>query len=143
MSEFPIKPFDSDVGRVILHRLEDEEIIWLTTVDGTGCPQPRPVWFHWNGQTVMILSQAQGAKVRHILRHPKVSLNFNTDPGGGDVGVILGDAQISNDPMDPARITEYLRKYQMGIENLGMTFEQMLTGYPVVILVLPTRVRGF
>jgi hypothetical protein len=31
-------------GQRVAQRLEEERVIWLTTVDGQGIPQPRPVW---------------------------------------------------------------------------------------------------
>lgn len=136
-------PFDSQIGRTILHRLEVEEIIWLTTVDASGMPQPRPVWFHWDGETILIYSQKAGAKVRHLRRNPKAALNFNTDPDGGDVGVILGLAGIAAQPVSAERMETYLQKYRVGLQNLGMTFEQFVQDYPVAILVHPLKVRGF
>lgn len=136
-------PFEQPIGPMILARLRDEEIIWLTTVDANWMPQPRPVWFHWDGENVLILSQKQAAKVRHIERSSKVSLNFNTTPDGGDVGVILGEARVSIAPVDSERLKEYVQKYRIGIENLGMSIEQMLGEYPIWILVYPLRVRGF
>lgn len=60
--------FNSKIGRTIKRRLKQEQIIWLTTVDAHETPQPRPVWFHWDGETVLIFSQSAGAKVRH---HPQ------------------------------------------------------------------------
>jgi PPOX class probable F420-dependent enzyme len=134
--------FNSDIGKTILLRLRDEEIIWLTTVDKSGRPQPRPVWFHWDGETVMILSRAKAAKVGHIQRNPAVALNFNTDEEGGSVGVILGEAQVAPG-MSDERKQAYLGKYQAGIRDLGLSPEQMLGEYSVVILVKPTSVRGF
>jgi PPOX class probable F420-dependent enzyme len=72
------------------------KIIWLITVDADNRPQPRPVWFHWDGETVLIFSESNKAKLRHIARNPKVSLNFNTDEDGGDVAVLDSDENIGN-----------------------------------------------
>jgi PPOX class probable F420-dependent enzyme len=134
--------FSSAIGQKILRRLRDEEVVWLTTVDSSQRPQPRPVWFHWNGETLLILSQAQAAKNRHIARNPAIALNFNTDEFGGDVAVVLGLAQITPPPPDE-RYQAYFQKYQAGIRDLGSTFEQLRTDYPVAILITPTDIRGF
>jgi PPOX class probable F420-dependent enzyme len=80
---------NTEFGHRVQNRLEQEPVIWLTTVDSKGSPQPRPVWFHWDGETVLIYSQAEGAKVRHIKHNPHVALNLNSTPDGGDV-VVLG-----------------------------------------------------
>ena len=46
----PSTPF----GERIARRLREEHLIWLTTVDAFGTPQPNPVWFLWDGDTVLI-----------------------------------------------------------------------------------------
>jgi PPOX class probable F420-dependent enzyme len=134
--------FDSSIGRKVKRRLRQEQIIWLTTVDSHSAPQPRPVWFHWDGQTVLIFSQPTAAKVRHIAHNPRVALNFNTDADGGDVGVLIGDAQVAQEPVPPGRIKAYLRKYREGIKSIGMTPESLQEAYRVAILVAPRTVRG-
>ena len=134
--------FDSSIGRTIKRRLRQEQIIWLTTVDSHSAPQPRPVWFHWDGQTVLIFSQPTAAKVRHIAHNPRVALNFNTDADGGDVGVLIGDALISREPPPPNRVKSYARKYKEGIKSLGMTPATLQAEYSVAILVTPKAVRG-
>jgi len=134
--------YSTELGKKILRRLRDEEVIWLTTVDRYNRPQPRPVWFHWDGETLLIFSRPTGAKNRHITRNPSVALNFNTDEFGGDVAVILGEAELVPPP-EPGRYQAYLDKYQAGIQDLGMDFDQMKTDYPVAILVKPVAIRGF
>jgi PPOX class probable F420-dependent enzyme len=135
--------FNSPIGRKVKRRLRQEQIIWLTTVDSHNTPQPRPVWFHWDGETVLIFSQTGAAKLRHIAHNPRVALNFNTDHDGGSVGVLIGDACIQQEPPPPNRVKAYLRKYKEGIKDIGMTAASLQIAYPVVILVAPQTVRGF
>jgi len=134
--------FNSPIGRKVKRRLRQEQIIWLTTVSSQNTPQPRPVWFHWDGQTVLIFSQANAAKVRHIAHNPKVALNFNTDEEGGDVGVLIGDALILQEPPPPNRVKAYLRRYKDGIKGLGMSAAALQDTFSVAILVTPRAVRG-
>jgi PPOX class probable F420-dependent enzyme len=134
--------FDSRIGRTIKRRLRQEQVIWLTTVDSRGTPQPRPVWFHWDGQTVLIFSQPTAAKVRHIAHNTRVALNFNTDADGGDVGVLIGEAQVAQAPIPRERIKAYLRKYREGIKGIDMTPESLQEAYRVALLVTPQSVRG-
>jgi PPOX class probable F420-dependent enzyme len=135
--------FNSPLGQVIERRLCQEQVIWLTTVDAHLTPQPRPVWFHWDGETVLIFSQADAAKVRHVSRNPRVALNFNTNAGGGQVGVLIGEARLVAEPLDPQRLEAYTIKYAQGIRDLGMTPESMLAEYRVVLLVTLLEMRGF
>ena len=72
-------------GRLVERRLREEEVIWLTTVRRDGQPQPIPVWFLWDGETILIYSRPDQQKVRNIRHNPKVSLHFNTDEYGDSV----------------------------------------------------------
>lgn len=132
----------SRFGRHVNRRLRREQIVWLTTIDAHGTPQPRPVWFHWDGETILIFSERDKAKLRHIRRNPRVALNFNTDEEGGDVAVIVGEAKILKKPA-PNRVKAYLRKYGQGIKSLDMTMAEFRGAYTVPILVTPRAMRGF
>src|SRR3989440_6579610 len=105
----PSTPFGERVAR----RLRDEPLIWLTTVDTKGTPQPTPVWFLWDEatSTFLIYSQAQAKRFTHIQQNPRVALNLDGDGKGGDIIVITGQAQVSpNDP--PAyQVPAYVEKY--------------------------------
>ena len=115
----------------------------MTTVDSHNTPQPRPVWFHWDGETILIFSERQKAKLRHIAGNPRVALNFNTDEDGGDVAVLTGNARILDEPPDPNRVKTYLRKYRASIKDLGMTIKEFSDAYAVPILVTPQSMSGF
>ena len=134
---------ETEFGKRVGKRLEEEQVIWLITVDSEGGPQPRPVWFHWDGKTVLIFSQAEAAKVRHIRRNPRVALNFNCTPDGGDVMVLLGEAQVLTEKVSAGRWEDYLRKYREGIRDIGMTPQSFEAEYRVPILVKVTALRGF
>jgi PPOX class probable F420-dependent enzyme len=133
---------NSRFGRHVDRRLRQEQIIWLTTVDEQNTPQPRPVWFHWDGQTVLIFSEKGKAKLRHIARNPRVSLNFNTDEDGGDVAVFIGEAKILDEPPSQDRMESYLKRYTKGIKSLDMTVDEFKAAYSVPILVTAQRMRG-
>lgn len=135
--------FDSRLGRKALRWLKREQIVWLTSVDDQGRPQPRPVWFHWNGEDVLIFSQPKAAKVRQIAARTAVALNFNSDELGNEVVVLLGEARRPGKPIAPERMKAYLRKYRGGIVNLEMTPASFHAAYSIPIIVRPTALRGF
>jgi PPOX class probable F420-dependent enzyme len=135
--------FNTRFGRHVNRRLREEQIIWLTTVDAENTPQPRPVWFHWDGRTVLIFSEPQKAKLRHLARNPRVALNFNTDDEGGDVVVLIGEARVLDERPPPNRVKAYLRKYAKGIKSLDMTADQFRDAYSVPIVITPQSMRGF
>lgn len=133
----------SEFGQRVERRLREEQIIWLVTVDASGTPQPSPVWFYWDGSTVLIFSQPNVPKIKNITAHPRVALHFNATADGEDVVVLLGDARI--DPQAPHvhENESYVQKYREGIQGLGMTPEQMGQTYSTAIHVTPTKLRGF
>lgn len=133
----------SEFGKRVARRLREEQVIWLTTVAPDGSPQPRPVWFLWDGERLLIYSQKNAYKVTHIVRNPAVALNFNSDAEGGDVVVMPGQAEIAPSYPHGDQVPAYLEKYATGIASLGSTPEQFAEEYSVAILVTPTRLRGF
>ncbi len=69
-------------GRKAKRHLRQEYVVWLTTIGADLSPQPRPVWFIWDGAAFLFFSQPHAHKVRHIKAHPQVALHFNTDASG-------------------------------------------------------------
>ena len=134
--------FNDELGQRTLHRLQVEDVIWLTTVSPRGVPQPRPVWFVWDGATLILYSSPQAKKIAHISHNPNVALHFNTDAGGEDIQVILGQAQIDvNAP--PSNLNgAYHTKYHAGILSLGMDEAKYSAIFSVAVRVTPTRLRG-
>ena len=135
--------FDSPLGRKALRKLKREQIVWLTSVDHRQRPQPRPVWFHWDGADVLIFSQPGAAKVRQSAARPDVALHFNSDESGSEVVVLLGEARRVREAIPPERMKAYLRKYRSGIVDLEMTPATFQAGYSVAFVVTPTHLRGF
>ena len=133
---------NSEFGARVQRRLRDEELAWLTTVDGSGTPRSVPVWFHWDGETVLIFSEPGQLKVRNIERNPRVSLHLQAAADGGDVITLTGDARIDTATPVLADYPDYLEKYRTGIKRIGLTPEQMLAQYSTVIRITPDRVSG-
>ena len=134
--------FSGELGERVLQRLEHEIVIWLTTVSRDGTPQPNPVWFLWNGETFLIYSQPDAAKVHNITRSPKVSLHFEgADVVGGDVIVLTGEARVD---LHTGSIPQaYRQKYKEGLKIFGYTWDQMQAEYSAAIFIKPTKYRGF
>ena len=124
--------------------LKSEYVIWLTTVDANGVPQPRPVWFVWDQDSFLIFSQPKAHKVQHIKKNNSVALHFNTDPlGDQNVVVYIGMASLDGSSMPANKVPAYLRKYRKGIKELGMTPESFSSEYSVAIRIKPSSLRGW
>jgi PPOX class probable F420-dependent enzyme len=118
--------------------LANDKIVWLTTVTPAGRPAPRPVWFVWDGTAVVIYSQQDVAKLKHIAGNDQVSLNFNCSPGGGDVVVISGRAELVPDAPLPSALPGLLDKYLEAIQAMGYT-QEWYDAYNTAIRVVPDR----
>ena len=134
----------SEFGGAVKRHLESQYVIWLTTVDATLTPQPRPVWFIWESDTFLVFSQPNAYKVKHIEEHPGVALHFNTDETGDrHVIIFTGEAVIDPDVPPAHAVPAYLEKYTSGILALDMTPEGFSNEYSVAIRIRPTHLRGW
>jgi PPOX class probable F420-dependent enzyme len=138
---FPLDPA-TPFGARVAQRLQAELVIWMTTVDPNGTPQPSPVWFYWDGDSFLIYSRANTARERNIARNPRVSLHFDSDGQGGNIVVFTGEASIDRAAPPVTATPGYLEKYRAHISRIGSTPERFSLGYPLPIRVRPTRVRG-
>jgi len=135
---------NSDFGRAVEKHLNEQYVIWLTTVDSSLAPQPRPVWFVWQEDSFLIFSQAKAHKIAHIEQNPKVAVNFNTDETGDKhVIVFTGEALIDTDCPPAHQVPAYIEKYKDGIAGLDMTPEGFSSEYSVAIRIRPAEVRGW
>jgi PPOX class probable F420-dependent enzyme len=134
--------FQGPVGKRILERLRNEQIIWLTTVTARGKPQPRPVWFIWDGYSIVIYTEQTSWKVAHLAVNPQVSLNFNSDEYGGDIHVLSGEAGIDSSAPLVKDNLPYISKYTEGISAINMDIESFSKRFDIALRVQVNRVRG-
>jgi PPOX class probable F420-dependent enzyme len=125
----------------LLSRLA-EPLAWLTTVTPTNRPAPRPIWFLYDGESITVFSQRDAAKIKHIKANPNVSLNFNTNAGGGDVHVISGKAEIV-EGIVPSTTPGFLKKYETMYERAGYDVASFDETYNLGIRITPERHWGF
>lgn len=134
----PSTPF----GARVLDRLKREPLAWLTTTGADGTPHPKPVWFLWDDETILVFSRPGTAKLRHIVRSPRVSFNFDGDGRGGDIIVITGTAAIESACPPADHLPAYVDKYHAGFLRIGMTAETFATAYSVAIRITPEKLSG-
>jgi PPOX class probable F420-dependent enzyme len=132
----------TEFGQRVSRRLEEEQIIWLTSVGTDGTPQPRPVWFIWDGETILIYSRPNTAKLRHIASNSRVALHFDGNRSGGDIVVFTGEAIITAGASPPDQNEPYLEKYAEGIKRINHTAATFARTYSVAIRITPNQLRG-
>ncbi len=132
---------DTSFGQRVRRRLEDEIVAWLTTVRSDGTPQASPIWFWWDGESILIYSKDNTARLRNLERSPAASFHFDGNGTGGDIVVLEGTVEVSDDPASP-EIPEYQEKYVREIPQIGHDPDSFALAYPVPIRFTPTRLRG-
>jgi len=112
-----------ELTQEVSSRLQSDHYAWLTTVAKSGQPVPRLVWFYLDGTDVIVYSQPDAAKVRHIRNQPRVSLNLDSDGRGSGIIVVGGTAAIAAENADPLQDERYRTKYAELAKQFGFTDE--------------------
>jgi PPOX class probable F420-dependent enzyme len=133
----------TEVGSRVAARLRDELVAWLVTVAPDGTPLPTPVWFGWDGETLLVYSQPDKPKLRHIAANPRVALALRTDELGNDLAVITGDATVDESAPAAFEVPHYVEKYRDEIARQGADPESFSGAYSVPIRIRPTRLRAW
>lgn len=124
-------------------RLDNDPIIWFTTVRRNGQPQTSPVWFLKVGNEVLIYSLPDTARIGNIESNPRVSLNLDGNGQGGAIVTIEGSARIDLTTPPASAVPEYLEKYRPFMERNGWTPDVFASRYSTPILVSLNRGRAW
>jgi len=119
--------------------LDSELVVWLSTVRPDGLPHLVPIWFSWDGETVLIASKPHAKKVANLQANPRVMLALGEPYEDFDVGLLEGVAEILDEPSAAALPASHLRKYRDQMEAIGLDPEEFLATYSLVIRIRPTR----
>jgi len=125
----------------VQRRLEDEVVIWMTTVSADGQPQTSVVWYWWDGSEFLIYSLDPATRLRNLAGNPHVSLNLDGNGRGGDVVTIEGIGSVDPTAPTAAEMVEYVTKYNRRMDRGWGGPEAFARKYPTAIRVQPTRVR--
>ncbi len=125
-------------GAHIAERLRDDLIVWLATVRPDGRPHLVPVWFLWDGETILIFSQPN-QKMRNLRANPNVALSLDGTVTGDDVVTIEGMAELPPRGTVTAELGPYAEKYAGKLREMGWTPKQMAQAYTEAIRITPTK----
>src|SRR2546429_2878207 len=141
---FQLPDQSTPFGERVARRLWDERLIWFTTVDAKGTPQPTPVWFLWDDatSTILIYSRSDARRLEHVQQNSRVALNFDGNGSGGDIIVITGQAQVSTDDPPADQLPTYVEKYRDFIARRYNTPENFASIYSVALRIHPVAIRG-
>jgi PPOX class probable F420-dependent enzyme len=133
----------TEKGARVDARLRDELVAWLVTVAPDGTPVPTPVWFLWDGDSMLVYSQPDKPKLRHIAANPRVAIAMRTDEHGDALVVITGEAAVDETAPPADALPAYVEKYGASIARLGSELEGFAGEYSVAIRIRPTKLRAW
>ena len=119
-------------------RWRNDLIVWLGSTRPDGRPHLVPVWFLWDGATVLFFTKPD-QKVRNLRQNPCVILALDDTKGGGDVAMLEGTAALLDEPAAAVAPPAYADKYAAAMSGMGMTVESMAAEYSQPIRITPTR----
>ena len=134
----------TDFGKRVKHRLEHEQVAWLTTVDGNGRPFPSPdlVLYEDDG-TLLIYSQPNKTKLRNIASNAAVVHQLQRGRAWRTMSSFSTARRSSTNPRIPPPITTPIwRSIDDGIASIDMTPESFSAEFSVPIRVILQKVRG-
>lgn len=131
-------------GKVADRRLRKDRIVWLTTTSADGTPQPNAVWFLWDGDTLLMYSIPNQAKLKNIARNPRVSMHLDSSKQGDSIVIVTGTAAVDHTALPLNKNRDYITKYRAEIERLGLgSASKMAKQYSVAVRITPEKLRGF
>lgn len=124
----------------IVRFLEQEPVVWLSTVRPDGGPHLVPTWFWWDGEALLVFSKPDAVKVRNLRANPLVMLALGEVEDDFDIGLVEARAELLDRPTEKVLPVAHLAKYADQLEAIGLTAAEYAATYSQVIRIVP---RGF
>ena len=122
----------------ILRFLEQEPVVWLSTVRPSGAPHLVPIWFSWDGEALLVFSKPDAQKVRNLRANPSVMLALGDAEDDFDIGLIEGRAELLDRPTAEVLPAALLEKYAEQLAAVGLDAAGYAATYTQVIRIVPT-----
>jgi PPOX class probable F420-dependent enzyme len=119
--------------------LRSESVVWMSTVNPDGTPHLVPIWFSWDGASVLIASKPNARKVANLRANPAVMLALGEPDDDFDVGMIQGVAELPTAPSSELLPGGHIAKYRRQMAAIGLSRDEFLATYSQVIRIRPTR----
>ncbi len=123
--------------------LEQEPVVWLSTVRPDGTPHIVPIWFFFDGADVLVFSKPHAQKVRNMRAHPAVMLGVGDPEDDFDVGLLEGRAELLSRPTSEVLPPAHLAKYADRLEAIGLSEAEYAETYSLAIRIVPDHYLGW
>jgi PPOX class probable F420-dependent enzyme len=132
----------TEFGARAARRLQDDLVVWMTTVNAKRAPVPSPVWFLSGDDDEVVVYSQLTQRIKNIASDPLVTLNFDGNGSGGDIVIFSGTARIDDTLPSADRNEAYVRKYGSQMGPLGFTPESFGVAYEAGLRIKLTALRG-
>ena len=122
--------------------LREPRIADLATVRPDGAPHVAPVWFHYDGDKVLVVAEPTAVKLRNIAHDPRVSLSIPTPDDPYRYVIVRGTAEVSDD--GPEELVRTMAIHYKGPEE-GERYAQRINRETTLrtITITPTKLIGW
>ena len=112
--------------------LAKEPVVWLSTVRPDGAPHLVPIWFTWDGTSLLVFSKPGAQKVRNLRANPVAMLALGEPEDDFDVALAEARVELFDGPATELP-DAHLAKYADRMAALGLSPEEFLATYSQVL----------
>ena len=127
----------------IVRFLEQEPVVWLSTVRADGDPHLVPIWFWWDGEALLVFSKPDSVKVRNLRANRSVMLALGDADDDFDIGLLHGRAELLEQPTRAVLPAAHLAKYATRLARIGVDADEYAATYSQVIRIVPDDYLGW
>lgn len=128
---------DTAARNRIARLLETEAVVWLSTTRPDGLPHLVPVWFWWDGQSVLVFSKPEAVKVRSLRENPALMLALGDPDADFDVGLLEARATVLSERVPVPE--PMFAKYADRMAAIGLDPSTFAETYRQAVRIAPTR----
>lgn len=123
----------------ICRALQRDDVIWLSSIRPDRRPHVLPVWFDWDGSSILVFSKPHAQKVRNLRLDPSVMIAIGAPGLDFDVELVEGNAELVPVATRELMPESFASKYRALMENGGITSDQYAAVYSQPIRIRPRR----
>ncbi len=122
--------------------LREPRIADLATIRPDGSPHVAPVWYHYDGENVMVIASRTAVKTRNIRHDPRVALSIATEAAPYEYVLVTGTASVSDDAA-PDLLRTMANHYKGAAEGRRYADQVLKDADFSTITVTPSRISGW
>ncbi|HSL32879.1 MAG TPA: pyridoxamine 5'-phosphate oxidase family protein [Candidatus Limnocylindrales bacterium] len=127
----------------IARSLRRETVAWLSSVRPDGAPHVVPIWFVWDGESILVFSKPDAQKVRNLRADPRAMVAVGRPGADFDVELVEVTAEIVPESSPGLLPDGFVGKYASLARRAGIAMDRFAATYSQPIRLHPTRWLGW